>query len=183
MNRTHLSLPFLLLLAGCAQLQESVRNPDSLFFRPPVGSLVELHQDLPVPPQRTRIFIQSGEILYSGGLNTFYPSCNFEVRSLATDGQVIKAGRFIVEQVRQGSESVVQAQPQRLAALQFSGFGFFSDAPSIMRYFHFKLHSELQPQVMRLTCRGALDDAPQADFPTWPEIQQALGGVAGFILP
>ena len=182
MRKLLLALIFL-LLAGCARLQSSVTSPDSIYFRPPVGSVVELHQDLRVPPQRTRVFIQSGQVLPGGGPNTFHPSCNFEVRELVTEGQVIAAGRFTVEQVRRGSESVVHSGQVRLAALQLSGIRLFSDAPSIMRYYHFNLHSEQQPQVMRLTCRGGLDDSPRAEFPTWPEMQQALGEVASFILP
>lgn len=172
-----------LLLAGCAQLESRVTSPDSIYFRPPVGSVVELRERLQVPAQRTRVFIQSGQVLVGGGVNTYYPSCNFEVRDLLTESQVIEAGSFTVEQVRRGSESVVRSGRVRLAALQLTGIRLFSDAPSIMRYYHFNLHSEQQPQVMRLTCRGGLDDSPRAEFPTWPEMQQALGEVVSFILP
>lgn len=182
MNRNFVYL-IALLIGGCAQLQSSLDSPDSGFFRPPPGSVVELRRDLQVAPQRTRVFIQAGEVLGSGGVNTFYPSCNFEVRALSEQAQWIKAGHFQVEQVRQGSESVVQAGSVQLASLRLAGFRPFSDAPSIMRYYHFNLASEQQPEVMRLTCRGGLEDSPQADFPTWQEIQQALGPVAGFILP
>lgn len=182
MNRIFVYLTAL-LIGGCAPLQRSLDSPASSFFRPPPGSVVELRQDLQVAPLRTRVFIQAGEVLGSGGVNTFYPSCNFELRRLSEQTQWIKAGRFQVEQVRQGSESVVQTRSIQLASLRLAGFRAFSDAPAIMRYYHFNLISEQQPEVMRLTCRGGLEDSPQADFPTWPEIQQALGPVAGFILP
>ena len=182
MNRCY-AFSVLLLLTGCAQFRSSIDSPDELFFRPPVGTVVELRQDLRVAPQRTRVFIQSGSVLGSGGINTYHPSCNFELRDLSPEPQVISAGNFTIERVRLGSESVVRAGTLQLASLRLAGYRHHSDSQSIMRYYHFSLHSEQQPQVMRLTCRGGLDDSPKADYPTWPEIQQALGTVVGFILP
>jgi hypothetical protein len=48
---------------------------------------------------------------------------------------------------------------------------------------HMWIGSDLQPNLMRLTCRGAFDDLPKADPPSIAEMQAALGNIAEIILP
>jgi hypothetical protein len=53
----------------------------------------------------------------------------------------------------------------------------------IIHAVHLWLESAKQPQVRRLSCRGAVDDPPKAKPPTGEEIRQALGDVAALRVP
>jgi hypothetical protein len=69
-------------------------------------------------------------------------------------------------------------EPPALAGLEIAGVFSRWDLPSVARYFHFTLQSPRQPEVMRLTCRGALDDWPFVAWPTLWEIRGALEPIA-----
>ncbi len=53
----------------------------------------------------------------------------------------------------------------------------------VMRMVHMKLESEEQPDLHRLTCRGALDDPPNALEVSINEMRVALGDKATIVLP
>ena len=175
-----LTVSLLSLLAGCGQLQ--TRDTDSPFFRLPVGTVLELHQQLEVPAQRTRIFLQRGEVAGKQGIDLFQPSCNLEIRDLQPDTQLIEPDRFTVVQTRQGRESVVAWDGLKLAALGWSFSSGGGGPPMVHRYYHYDLQSERQPQVMRLTCRGGLADLWESKPPTLVETKEALGDVATILL-
>jgi hypothetical protein len=50
--------------------------------------------------------------------------------------------------------------------------------PMVVRGYHLWLGSDRQPDVMRMTCRGAFDDINRADPPSLEEVRRALGEVA-----
>ncbi len=167
------------LLMGCSEQQ--IRDTDSPYFRLPVGTVVELNQQLEMPAERTRIFFQRGAVLGKQGIDLYYPSCNLEVRDLKTEVQLIEPDSFAIVHTRQGKESVVAWDGIKLAGLGWS-FDLGGGPPMVHRYYHYRLESERQPQVMRLTCRGALADLWQAKSPTLAETKEALGEVATILL-
>lgn len=195
----------LLLVAGCSSME--IDNPGSDYYRPPAGSLVHLNQALTVPAQQTRVFIQHGKVV--NGVDLYAPHCNFEVRTLKPTPRQIEPGTFAVTRVQPGGEQVVmqggcsqdelEQNPAEagskcgapgfhpvlsgsLTGRQVAGLPWhvLSDPPVITRFYHFYLASKAQPDVLRLTCHAAQDDAPRAQLPTFGEMQEALGGVATF---
>lgn len=172
--KNRISLLFVLLfLMACSQPQ--IRDESSPWFRVPPGSLLELHQDIIVPPRYARIFLQDGEIVTHGDLDRYHPSCNFEVWNLSQERQIIKKDRFTVLRVEQGYEQVVG-----LANKQVAGFIWIDGPAHISRYLHHWISSENQPGVRRMTCRGAQQDYQDVELPTVDEIRVALGGIASF---
>ena len=179
MKRVLWAVAFLTLLTGCSE--QHIRDTNSPYFSLPVGSVVELNQPLELPAERTRIFFQRGMVSGKQGIDLYYPSCNLEVRDLKPDVQRIESDRFTIVHTRQGKESVVEWDGVKLAGLGWS-FPFGGGPPMVHRYYHYRLESERQPQVMRLTCRGALADLWEANAPTLGESREALGEIATFLL-
>ena len=73
------------------------------------------------------------------------------------------------------------ALPKVLAGLHLAGMD--SGLPMVVRSVHLWIGSDLQPDLMRLTCRGACDDMPTAYPPSMEEMGEALGTYARIVLP
>lgn len=162
-------------LIGCTERQ--VRDERSPWFRITAGSVVELNQSLEVPAGSTRIFLQHGRVIGKSQLDHYYPNCNFEVRQLDSIPRWIRSGEFFVTGVQWGEEQVVEWHGVRITH-RFWGSPFSDDSPSVYRYYHYRLESLDQPNLLRLTCRGGLADRHRADLPSLQEIRDALGDIA-----
>ena len=163
---------FLLLLSACQQAL--VRDEDSFRSRVSVGSSFTLHQTLKVPEGHARVFLQGGEVVAKARLEQYQPHCNFEVRAVSTGDHRIEPDTFVVTRVTEDEEQVVdRMRPQRYASLLASADGM--EFVTITRYVQHALHSERQPQVMRLTCHGGRDEPWQVKTPSISEIRQVLG--------
>jgi hypothetical protein len=53
----------------------------------------------------------------------------------------------------------------------------------VTRGVHLWFGSDIQPDVMRMTCRGGFDDPWRAELPSIDEMRAALGAYAGLTLP
>ncbi len=179
-------LVLLALLAGCRQSGVVNKGVDSRFFLPPVGSKVLVKQDIPVPPGWARTFFQRGEAVGYYQVDWYSVNCNFEINQVSEQIRYIQPGEFLVSRVEQQIEGVVHrpGQPVRLAAAgRFAVSGVDAGGVLLNQAVHLWLESEEQPEVRRLSCRGTLDDAPNAQFPSIAEMRQALGSVAEIRLP
>jgi len=174
-----MALALLLLLTGCSQ--SAIRNTaDPLAFLAP-GSEMQLTRDLEIPAARTRIFFQRGKAMPKGGLDYYNPSCDLEVRELRQEAQTVAKDLFVIGRLSSGREPVVSLGTTKLADSGSALLLFGDRGPSIHRYYRVELHSSIQPNVMRLTCRGALDDYYDARFPNAVEIKLALGDIMVFL--
>jgi hypothetical protein len=172
----------LLLISACSGQGMSRNDPHSTLYPPPVGSKVLLHQALEVPANQSRVFLQQGEVVSKKSLDRYVPNCNFEVRSLEQKPRVIEPGEYPVVKVRLQTEEVVWLESGM--KLAFAGAGrWFSGQSMVSRAVHLTLGSDLQPDLMRLTCRGAFDEPAEADLPSITQIDQALGKLAQLELP
>jgi len=180
MKRLLYCLPLVGSLLGCAGADRP--DPDSPFWLPPVGTLVDLHQALTVPPPAARLFVQRGELTSSGGHDQYYPSCNFELEKISEQPQVIEPGRFSVVRVWGQQGDYVQQLPGRQAGALLADN---QDAGSTMviHQVHMRLASKQQPDVRNLSCRGGLDDPWLARPPSVDEMREALGEIADIVLP
>jgi hypothetical protein len=173
---TRLSGLGLLLLAGCAA---PPAGPDAPWALPAEGGLLHLQQPITVAANRTRSFIQQGRSLPGGGINQLEPSCNLEVHTLADQPRTLEPDRLQILGSRRQVETVVQAPVPREGPFQRVGLSGGGDSPpDIMHVIHFTLQSERQPDVMRLTCRGALAEPWRARPPSLNEMRAALGAIA-----
>lgn len=154
------------------------KGPDSPYAKTPVGSILELNRAIEIPPGSTRVFIQNGRLV--NGFNHYTPNCNIEVRKIdQSSKQTIPTGVYRVVRVQSTyDENVKSTAPTRLAALGSFSLAESVDNGSTMMYAGYHLYLEgADPNVMRLSCRGAFADPPDAVPPSINEIQQALGDV------
>lgn len=171
-----------LLLAGCGQSGLVRKDTASPLYLPPVGTRIELQNPLTVAPGRTRVFLQRGKTRQ--GVDQYLPNCNFEIRKLSEQPQVISPETFLVVKVQRVTEEVVQlTRPVVVAGIGLAGMDADSGQPMIVRGVHLWIGSDTQPDVMRMTCRGAFDDAWRAQLPSIDEMREALGDYASLILP
>jgi hypothetical protein len=171
-----------LLLTGCSQRYLVNDDPTYAYNLPPVGSRIVLKKPLRVPGGETRIFLQGGEAMKKSEFDRYKASCSFELRKLADTARNIEPDSFLVTEVQRLTQEVVQRKPAfsgfLKVAMQDSG-----GKPMVTQGYHLWLGSEKQPDVMRMTCRGAFDDLSRADPPSLEEVKQSLGDYAELIMP
>ncbi|MCP4289421.1 MAG: hypothetical protein GY792_34210 [Gammaproteobacteria bacterium] len=163
------------LLSGCSQ--SGVRNSkDPLAFLA-AGAEIQLTRDLEVPAGETRVFFQRGSVTSRGGLDYYHPSCDLEVWELQQKTRNISTDIFVIGKLTSGREHVVSRGGLKLADNRLAAKLFGDDGSSVHRYLRVEMHSTLQPDVMRLTCRGAWEDYHTARLPNEMEIKLALGEI------
>lgn len=168
-----------LLLTGCG-IAPRPSGPESHYLLPGVGSSVTVNQEIVVPPGRSRVFIQWGQVVPWRAVDRYIPHCNFEIRELAREGFTIAPGEFRVAEVRRLNEQVVAREAIQLASSGGWGIGGDGSYSHINLGVTMMLISEKQPQVMRLTCYGAESEPSSALQPSIREIEEVLGALASF---
>jgi len=174
-----LALLLALPLTGCSQLG-TLSSDDPLAFLA-AGSELQLNQDLKIPAGATRIFFQQGKAITKGQLNYYQPSCDLEVWKLEQKERTVFKDLFVVGKFSSGIEQIVMLDNRQLAGNLLHSRFFKSDSPSVHRFVRVDLHSAAQPDVMRLTCRGAWADYYEARYPNAVEIKLALGNIMVFL--
>lgn len=162
------------LLSACQQMP--VQDEASQYSRISPGSRIVLNKDLTVPAGHARVFIQNGAVSDKSQLDRYNPHCNFEIQSVSDGTRQILAGTFLVTAVSTGEELVVQtASPYYRVSFNP---GLDRPLSMIAPFVHHRLHSDTQPEVMRLTCHGGFAQPWWARYPSVSEIRKALGNVA-----
>jgi hypothetical protein len=173
------------LLLACGPV--TIKDETNQSYIPIQGWVLELHQDIDIPPRRTRVFFQEGRMLY--GINDFKPHCQLRVRDISEQSQSVHADRFTIENVYGFEGDIVSSDRIRLAAaggtvIAGGGGNGGDNGESRLMYFYFMgLHAEKQSNVTYLVCGGALEDTAFAEYPTIQEIRAAMGDYATLILP
>ena len=173
------------ILAGCGSLTTIEPDPQSRFYTPPVGTLVILNEELTVPGGWARVFLQHGKTVSYGDVNRYAPSCDFALRTVDEVPQSIKPGSFKVVDVQPRTEEIVEYRPVQYAGRWLLAAGNTGSGGQymIMQTLRMTLESAEQPGMYMLTCRGALDDPPNALRVSISEMREALGNKAFIILP
>jgi hypothetical protein len=179
-----------LMLTGC---QTGVRDSDSRFFLPPVGTRVIVHQEIPIPQRWARVYLQDGSLYAKGKYNEYYPNCVFIVAEVSDGSAAIEPDTFEVYDVRWGSQDVLGGLPVMLAGVSIGigggGGGFViggvSDGGAVFQNYNviMKLRSERQPGVIELICNAGKDDPDRVEQPTVEQMRQSLGAYASLELP
>ncbi|MFO1419491.1 MAG: hypothetical protein U1F59_00730 [Candidatus Competibacteraceae bacterium] len=159
-------LPLWLLLATCRILEDA--GP-ARADRIPMGTLLDLHRDLTIPPDQAGIFIQGKPI---GDRDRDDNASRLEVRSIALTPRTVRADRFTVVRVVQDWERFSQRETGlRRARLDY-------DSPALLRFSTaLYLHSDRQPGVFRRVCSHLQDSAQNSRYLTAAEIRTVLAPV------
>lgn len=167
------------LLGGCQTLvRESVQTG---WAEIPPGSTLTLNRSVSIQPGRARAFIvDRGSRSAAGGDGT---SCVLEVRRIDEDEvQTVPAGEIPITRV----QNYVALVSGRLPApgldggvrFQLAGHGDSGGSQMIRQGYHFWLDDSHDPNLMRMTCLGRLDDPAYTRAPTLAEIRAVLGELA-----
>jgi hypothetical protein len=180
--KLHRYLLLLLILAGLPGCQSGfqVNTGDGNFQTLSAQTLV-LHRDVRIPPRQSHAYFQKSTGAGIGG--EYAPHCELEVRQVLEEAQYVRAGVFEITGIR-GETHYVQRPLKNIQLTAAVGFQLLAEdsADWIMQAYHFTLHSDEQPDVLRLICGGAYDFPFYARYPSLEDIQQALGDVASLEL-
>lgn len=162
-------LALLFFLTGCSSTP--VTDESSTSYVLPVGSILQLHQSIPIEPHRARAFIQYGRITHEKLINRYYPYCEFEISTLSDAIQTVQPDRFEVYKVIDDEHHVNRYF--MTARRDYS----FNDGPTILGFAsEYFLRSEQQPQVRKLICLH-WDEPAYGEYLSLTEIRKALGNL------
>jgi len=140
----------------------------------PIGSILSLNKKLRIPPGKTGVYIQAGQVMERTALNEYLPNCRFEVNSLNnSEFTIVNEDEFEVYKLMYESE-LVSSDTVMYAALNKVAYGV--SAMADIRTTEFYLRSEKQPDVSRLRC-GHWEDPTDAFHLTYDQVIQALGEI------
>lgn len=172
-------------LSACGPL--TIKDTATQSFIPIQHGVLELHREVVIPANRTRVFLQKGRPVIS--INEWYPHCQLRVRNILAQAQTMQADRFTIDKVFGTLEQVVSNDPVRVAAAGTTvvadgggGNGGGNGEGRQMYTYFMALHSDQQPQVSFLVCAGALLEPAFAEYPTLQNIHEALGDYATLTL-
>ncbi|MDX1251765.1 MAG: hypothetical protein IDH49_05870 [Gammaproteobacteria bacterium] len=160
-------------LSACASLAPQDENLS--FYPVPAGSRIILHQDLQVPPDSVRAYMQHGQVVKAP--SPFDPYCQFEVNDVLPVAQTIKADEFVVRKTQMGEQHIASRSPFMKAGMGVS-FGARSGSRDVLLVWYLWLDSPRQPNVRRLICGGKFDAPYRARRPSINEIRAQLGSIA-----
>lgn len=165
-----------LVLGGCQTLvRESTQTG---WVEIPPGSTLTLNRPVSIQPGRARaLVVDRGS---RGGDGT---SCVLEVRRIDSEGiQNIPSGVIPITRVQNYvalvSSRVPEPSPIAGVHFQLAGHGDSGGSQMIRQGYHFWLADSHDPNLMRMTCLGRLDDPAYTRAPTLAEIRAVLGDLA-----
>lgn len=167
------------MLSGCRPY--AVRNAadaSSHHRSVPVGTVLVLHRELTIAPTYARVFFQNGHA--GSAISEYQPHCQLEVRRVLPVTQTVQPDEFVIRKVVYDIIDVAAAPGVKLAWIMSGAGGEVSD---IMMAWDMRLHSDKQPQVVKLMCGGAFDSPGRARLPSLEEMRAALGSYASLRVP
>ena len=142
-----------------------------------------LSQPVPIAPGTARTFFQHGRQLPYEAVDWYAPWCALEVRTLQPTARTVRPDRFIITRVGLDEMEVALRPGLQLAALWKGGAWLAlgeSARPQTMDAVHLYLHSDRQPDVLRLTCAGRLSDGDPQDAPeSWRPDPSRINAILG----
>ena len=143
-----------LLLTACQTT--STKDVNSIWFKIPPGSRLLLNRPVEIPAGEAHVDLQNGQL--SGGVDEYTVNCRFVIENLGP--HTVQPDSFRITDASDSTEWVSQ--------------------PDIMRFYkELRLHSEKQPEVLRLVCQdwaGPLVGRPISVS----EIERAFGAYFSF---
>jgi hypothetical protein len=126
----------------------NVKNVDSPYYPPPVGSRLILKKELAIPVGSASVALQSGQLVSQRSVDQYYPNCRLEVDAVLSTTQTVTADEFLVTHVTTRSYQVMARDGIIKVGLNLAGSMSMFNYITVM-----KLSSARQPQVRSLTCQ------------------------------
>ena len=171
------------LLLACGPM--TIKDTTTQSYIPMQGWILELHQNIVIPPGRTRVFFQGGRLLYA--VNEYEPHCQLRVRDISEQPQAVHADRFTIDKVFGSVGEIVSNDSILLAAAGATviagGGGNGNGEGRLIYSYLMSLHADKQPHVTYLVCGGASEEPYRAEYPTLQDIYTSIGDYATLMLP
>lgn len=176
MVKSYSAVLLLVALTACSQRYMVSDDLSYAYNLPPVGSTLKLLRPLEIPAGETRIFLQNGKAMRKSAFDRYKPSCSLEVRKLSDQSREVEPGSFRVSRVQRLTQEVVGNDEPASGWVKVS----MEEVGMLMvvRGYHLWLDSQRQPDVMRMTCRGAFDNNNRALPPSLQQVKKSLGNYA-----
>jgi hypothetical protein len=156
----------LLVLISC---QPAVAGDEtSPYYKVPVGSTLTLHQPLTIQPNHASVHMQDGILMPASRIDNYYPSCEFEVNTLAKEHTLIRPDTFTITKVVQ--EHDFTTDDSVISTFNSGG----DSAVDYMTVLYLK--SSRQPDVLRMTCTH-WDEPIDAEYLSINEMRKAMGKI------
>lgn len=168
---------------GCQRVVSSLAQggyenvQDSPFYRVPDGSTLVLTQNLIIPPNQVKLFVQDGQIVAAP--NRYRPFCRFEVLPLLPTPQTVSADTFLVQRTARVEDLVAATDNRQRYAARSLIRPFDSDGlPTPVVYAtRLYLRSASQPEVYRLSCGHLQEPLLGARHLSVNQMRQAMGEI------
>ncbi|MDG4811568.1 hypothetical protein P8629_00985 [Hydrogenovibrio sp. 3SP14C1] len=166
------------------------------------GDTFILNKPVTFAPDHARVFIQYGKQTRQSTYEKYDQHCRLEIKTLKSDPQTLQPDTFKITQVRIDVEEIASQTPSPNDTIHYAmndtdyfpkskfvqtesswvrlSLGGDSEPPETMDIVHLYLSSKTQPDILRLTCAGALStgdplDAPRSYRPQQKQINTILG--------
>ncbi|MGO9443818.1 MAG: hypothetical protein ACLPXB_03465 [Thiobacillaceae bacterium] len=174
-------LALLFFLTGCGTTGRY--GMDSPYYEYPNGVRLILNQPLEIPPDAATVRLQYGKVVAPNGVQEEDPYCIVELSTVADEPQRVQSGAFSVTRVRYSISTIARGESLPTGLVQVS-MASNSSGPSNYYYkTEFFLHSDAQPNMLRMTCQSNQNYTPLKRYLTVGEIRQALGNIFTLKLP
>ena len=173
--RSAIIFPFLLVLSACTTGPYPVSSP---YFQIPPGSKLVLKQELTIPPNAGRVYIQYGKVVTPKEKDSYHAHCWFLSWEVLDTTQLIKPDTFIVTNSQQ-IEGVVMRDINIQLAMNGVGIGMNEGGgPMALEYStEMNIRSDKQPAIRRFVC-SHWENPLDAKHLTVAQMQKALGQIA-----
>ena len=134
---------------------------------------IQLHQDLTIPGNEGRVYIQNGTVTRPSAIDYYYPHCWFISWKIMDVHQVIKKDLFIIAEVIETTE-LVKLNTDNIS---FASLSINIGSSTVEYNTEMSLFSRLNPEIRKLIC-SHWEDPNDANHLSRNQIQKVLGGIA-----
>ncbi len=174
-----LTLPLILMITTLTACQSTpLLIAGTPFTEVPLNSHLMLNQELDIAPGQVAVYIQNGKIIPAENIKQRQPNCKFEINTIEDTARKVmpdkfKIDRFILDSNFVSSGKILLAG---LGIMHVSGGSATAEIYTTELF----LHSDKQPDVLRLSCEH-WEDPADGDYLTLDQIKRALGKIIEFI--
>ena len=105
-------------LSGC-QTASYIGDENSPYYVVPVGTRLQLQQELRIPANELAVYIQNGRVVRNSEVQHYYPFCKFELRQMSATTRTVRPDEIMVtkssQQRLKGGTALAAPRPVMVA--------------------------------------------------------------------
>jgi len=156
---------------------ESLLVDGSPFVEAPLNSRLVLKQELEIPSGQVAVYLQDGKIVTAKAVRVRQPNCKFEIRTIDDKVRKVMPDEFRI--IRYFLDRNFVSSGRVMVASIGMVFAGAASATAEVYTTEMFLHSDTQPDVLRLSCEH-WEDPADGKYLTLDQIKRALGQIIQF---